>query len=160
MASLSGFLPISLFGTQVSASGVSIPLRRLQVELAFACRRGTPVFRRCLLDSRAAVSVVPLGIQQTFALTWQPLAGPWPAGLTNWMGVACEVGWIDVRHAIPQAPHLRGPFRLIAKFPQAAPAHLPGNVPILLGLNFLTDYLATIEFQCYQFPQAGTIVLP
>lgn len=153
-------LPISLAGATHTASGVSLPLLRLWVELAFARRSDVPLPRKCLLDTGAPVCVIPLGIHAPCDFDWQPVPGPWPPGLTTWMGVPCIVGRIDIWIPYAEAPFLLGPLQVIAKFVQATPAQLPGNIPILLGLNFLADYLAQTAFQCHTLPHAGSIVLP
>lgn len=159
MASAPTSLPITSSLVNHTAGGVTLPIVRLWVELALA-RRGTArLFRKCLLDTGAPVSVIPLAIQQAHSLDWQPLPGPWPAGLTSWLGAPCVLGRIDVWAPLPALPFLRGPLTLLAKFPQAQPAHVPGNVPILLGLNFLAAYQAWTSFHCHLPPKAGTIVL-
>lgn len=153
-------LPISAVRVLVSAAGVTIPISRLWVELAFARRADLPLRQNCLFDSGAPVCVIPFAIHNAGSFAWQPLPGPWPPGLTTWMGVPCIVGAIDVWVPIPEAPYLSGPLTCIAKLAQAMPGKVPANHPILLGLNFLADYRAENAFQCHTPPQAGSILLP
>ncbi len=153
-------MAISSTRTVLAAGGVSIPVLRLWVDLAFARRAGDPLLRECLIDTGAPLSVVPHHISQRDGLAWQPLSGPWPSGLTTWMGVPCAVGRTDVWVSLPDPPYFRGPFPFIAKFPQATPTNVSGAIPILLGLNFLADHSAEATFQCHTPPGAGSVVLP
>jgi hypothetical protein len=160
MAAAATALPISAVRTVHSAGGTAIPIIRLWVKLAFACRSGGPLARLCLLDTGAPVSVIPFEIHSRLGLAWVPLAGTWPSGLTIWQGVPCTVGKIDVWVPLPEQPYFRGPLPLIGKFAQATPAHVPGAVPILLGLNFLDDHCADVFLRCHAPGAAGAIVLP
>jgi hypothetical protein len=153
-------LPITSSLVPHTAGGVTLPIAHLWVELAVARRGAARLFRKCLFDSGAPVSVIPQATQQAQPLDWQPLPGPWPAGLLAWQGVPCALGQVEVWVPLPALPYLRGPLTLIAKFPQAHPVHVPATMPILLGLNFLAAYQAATSFQCHLPPKAGTIVLP
>jgi hypothetical protein len=130
------------------------------VELAFARQGAPPLVRKCLLDTGAPLCVVPFAIHATRNFDWQPLTGIWPPGFMNWLGVPCTIGRIDIWIPTAAAPYLAGPWTCIAKFPQATPANVPGNLPILLGLNFLADHSATVDFQCHALPNSGSILLP
>src|SRR3954462_9654611 len=88
-------LPITSAGWSHAAAGVWIPVVRLWVGLWFNRQGGTPMPRRCLLDTGAPLSIIPFEIHQKDQFAWQPLPGPWPRGFTTWMGVPCTVGRID-----------------------------------------------------------------
>lgn len=160
MAPAVPFLPILATDVTYSAAGIDIRAVRLWVEIGFSRRSGGCLFRRCLLDTGAPLSVVPLHVHQARDLNWQPLPGAWPPGLTTWSGVPCTLGIIDVWLPLSGDAQLRGPLRFIAKFAQATPAYLPANVPVLLGLNFLAEQRTDNSFQCHTAPQAGSILLP
>ena len=84
---------------------------------------------------------------------------PLASGLTTWFGVACTVGRMDAWVPLAGPPFLRGPFPFVAKFAHATPPHISGDLPILLGLNFLAEHRAETIFQCHTIPQA-VIALP
>jgi len=85
-------------------------------------------------------------------LTWQAL----PGVRTTWAGQPCDVGHIEVWLATDQPPSLRGPFSLLAKFPQSDP---PGDLmPDLLGLEFFLAHGAELEL--LPPPQQSRIRLP
>jgi hypothetical protein len=128
--------------------------------MGFARRRDVPLRRNGLLDSGAPLCVIPYAVHHVHNFDWQPLPGPWPSGFTQWQGVPCIVGQIAVWAPIAEAPYFRGPYNFIAKFAQATPHHLPANLPILVGLNFLADHKAETAFRCHTIPQAGSIILP
>ena len=144
----------------LSSGGESLALRRLWVEIGFENRVGLRRFSRCLLDTGAAVCVIPFMAQRNHSLLWQPLPGTWPPGMTTWMGVPCVLGEIQVWPVLTDPPYLQGPLRMIAKFPVATPHGVQSSIPIILGLNFLADYLAQTSFQCHSLPTAGVIELP
>jgi hypothetical protein len=103
------------------------------------------------LDTSAPVSVVSFHVHHQ-RLAWQPI----PGIKTTWAGQACDAGRVDMWLATSQSPYLRGPFSLLAKFPQSDP---PGDlVPVLLGLEFFLAHQA--EFQLFLPPQDGSILLP
>lgn len=160
MASGRWSVPISATDITSTASGCTIPLIRLWIELAFARRNERPLLRDCMLDTGAPLSVIPYAIHQSRNFKWQPIPGPWPPGLTTWFGVACAVGRMDVWVPLPGPPFLQGPFPFVAKFAQATPPHISGNLPILLGLNFLVDHQAEATFQCHTIPHGGSVILP
>jgi hypothetical protein len=153
-------IPIQSAGVIHSAGGISITALRLWAKLRFARLAQDPLTSPCLLDTGAPLSVVPYAVHHFRSFSWQPLPGPWVPGLTNWLGVPCSVGRMDVWIPIAEAPYYRGPFSFIAKFALATPSNVPPNLPILLGLNFLADHRAETEFQCHALPQAGAILLP
>jgi hypothetical protein len=160
MSSGSASVPIVASAMTVGTAGQSLTLSRLWVKLLFARRLGEPVFADCLLDSCAPLCVVPYRVHQVQGLAWQPLPGPWPPGLTTWSGVPCVMGTMDVWAPTRQAPFRRGPLTFVAKFALATPPQLTGVIPILLGLNFLADHRAEVDFQCHTIPNAGSIQLP
>ena len=83
---------------------------------------------------------------------WQRL----PGVKSIWAGQSCDVGRIDVWLPTNQAPFFRGPYSLLAKFPQGDPS---GDlVPILLGLEFFLSH--QLEFQMLLPPQQALIRLP
>ena len=97
------------------------------------------------------MSVVPFHVHHQ-RLAWQAI----PGIKTTWAGQPCALGRIHVWLPIDQSPYLRGPFSLLAKFPQSDPA---GDlVPVLLGLEFFLAHQA--EFQMLLPPQHGLIRLP
>src|SRR5262245_60980997 len=153
-------IPIESAAAVHSAHGFSVSTIRLWVKLSFERHTGPPLECNCLLDSGAPLSLVPFAVHNAESFVWQPVPGPWPLALTRWLGVPCEIGEMDVWLPTTVSPHLRGPFRFIAKFALATPPSAPSNMPILLGLNFLADHLADTSFQCYAMPHAGEIVLP
>jgi hypothetical protein len=63
----------------------------------------------CWLDTGAPLSVVPYYVHHQ-RLTWQPV----PGIKTTWVGLACDLGRIDVWFATSTPPYLRGPFSLLA----------------------------------------------
>ena len=153
-------LPISSTCLTQTAGAASIVAVRLWVELCFPCSAGKTLLRKCLLDSGAPLSVVPLAIHQTYSFVWKPVPGPWPRGFTSWLGVPCAIGEMEVWAPTAPLSGLQGPFKFAAKFALATPAKATAPLPILLGLNFLADHLAETMFQCYAMPQAGSILLP
>lgn len=159
MATGRGSVPITASGFTHAAAGGIIPVTRLWVDLAFARRGEKPLLRNCLLDTGAPLSVIPLATHDSRNFAWQPMPGPWPAGFTTWLGVACVIGQMDVWVPLPDPPFFRGPFAFIAKFAQATPPHISGDLPILLGLNFLIDHRAEATFQCHTIPHGGSIEL-
>jgi hypothetical protein len=145
--------PIDWSIQQISASGLSIPAARLQVTVYL----GSPPAKRhsprdlCWLDTGAPISVVPFHVHDQ-RLAWQPI----PGIRTTWAGQPCALGRIDIWLATHQPPFVRGPFSLLAKFPQADP---PGDlIPILLGLEFFLAHQA--EFQVLLPPRQGILSLP
>jgi hypothetical protein len=109
MAPGSVSLPISSAGVTHSAAGLRIPTLRLWVELAFARYVGSPLPCKCLLNSGAPLCIIPFAVHHTRNFAWQPLPGPWPSGLTTWLGVPCTLGRMDVWVPIPEVPFLSGP---------------------------------------------------
>jgi len=66
------------------------------------------------------------------------------------------VGHVDVWLGTQHAPFVRGPFSLLAKFPQSDPP--VDLMPVLLGLEFFLAHSA--EFELLVPPQQGSIRLP
>ncbi len=119
----------------ISVSGLTFSVARLQVPLYFATDPGgTPsLWQMAWLDTGAPLSVIPFCVQQQ-GLRWQTL----PGVRASWAGQRCDVGRIDIWLPTDQPPHVRGPFPLLAKFPQTDP---PGDpVPVLLGLEFFQTH--------------------
>jgi hypothetical protein len=74
----------------------------------------------------------------------------------TWAGQPCDLGRIDVWLASGQSAAVRGPFSLLAKFPQSDP---PGNLmPVLLGLEFFLSNQT--EFAMLLPPRQSVISLP
>jgi hypothetical protein len=137
----------------VSVSGVTFPVARLEVPLYLGTPPPSPRSPRdlCWLDTGAPISVVPFHVHHQ-RLAWQPLAGI----RSTWAGQPCGVGRIDVWLPTNRSPFLRGPFSLLAKFPQGdAPGDL---VPVLLGLEFFLAH--QLEFHMLLPPQQALIRLP
>jgi hypothetical protein len=153
-------LPISSAGYSHIASGYTIPVLRLWVDLMLPRQAGPLLLRPCLLDTGAPLCVVPYAVHTQFGLAWQPLPGPWPKGFTTWSGIPRTVGLMAAWLTQPQPPFVRGPLAFIAKFVQATPTQAIGNIPVLLGLNFLADHGAEVAFQCHTRPQAGSVQFP
>jgi hypothetical protein len=160
MAAARPTLAITSSGSTHSSAGVTIHIWRLWTELAFSRRDHSVFVRKCLLDSGAPVSVIPLRIHRLHDFAWQPLAGPWPPGLTTWMGVPCTVGRMNAWIPVPGSTSVHGPLPFVAKFAQAIPPNLPRNPPILLGLNFLADHQTDTNLQCRTSLPGGVITLP
>lgn len=138
---------------QVSLKNLTFPVARLEAPIFF----GTPPpgprspWDLCWLDTGAPLSVVPFHVHHQ-RLTWQPILGT----RTTWAGQPCDLGRIDVWLQTVQPPNLRGPFALLAKFPQSDP---PGDLaPVLLGLEFFLANQA--EFTLLLPPQRSLIRLP
>jgi hypothetical protein len=153
-------LPITSAQIVHIAGGQSIPVIRLWVELWFATTSGVGVRRDCLLDTGAPLCVVPYEMQRRHGFSWIVLPGPWPAGFMTWLGVPCLVGSMEVWGRAAGSAALIGPLRFVAKFAQASPRQLTGELPILLGLNFLAEHRAEVRLQCHTPPQAGVLELP
>jgi hypothetical protein len=132
---------------------MAVPIARLRVQVFFATNLpGQPLISQwCWLDTGAPLSVVPFSIHaQGFA--WRSVAGV----RTTWAGQSSEVGHIDIWLPVPDSAALKGPYSLLAKFPQSDP---PGNpVPVLLGLEFLLSHHAAVSL--LPAPQQGAILLP
>jgi hypothetical protein len=145
--------PVDWAITHVSISQFTFPIARLEVPLFLGAPPSSPHSPRdlCWLDTGAPLSVVPWFVHHQ-RLAWQPL----PGVRTTWAGQPCDVGRIDVWLPTTTAPHLRGPFSLLAKFPQSDP---PGDlVPVLLGLEF---FLANrLELEMLLPPLQALIRLP
>jgi hypothetical protein len=160
MPSATAPVPVSSTYATHAAAGHAVHAVRLWVEVGLARRSGGCVFCKCLLDTGAPLSVVPFAIHQSRDLAWQPVPGPWPTGFTTWFGVPCTVGAIEVWLPIPQSPYLLGPFTFLAKFAQAKSPSIPGNYPVVMGLNFLVDQRAEVALRCHPIPPAGSVSLP
>lgn len=131
----------------------TVPVARLKVPLFLGTPPPGPQSPRdlCWLDTGAPLSVVPFHVHHQ-RLAWQPLAGV----RTTWVGQPCDLGHIDAWLATEQPPYLRGPLRLLAKFPRRDP---PGDlVPVLLGLEFFLNHSA--ELALLPPPQRSIIRLP
>jgi hypothetical protein len=120
------------------------------------------VLRDCLVDTGAPVCVIPFSIHDTHDLLWQQVSDPALPRAATWFDVDCDLGRVRVWIPAPDGTVL-GPFFLIAKFPRGTPQTFRERripVPVLLGLNFLADTRAVVQFQCYQGPDAGNIYFP
>lgn len=160
MASDPSSLSITSTRDIYTAGGFTVPTIRLRIKLAFSRLADVPLGIECLLDTGAPLSVIPHAIHSNNRLAWQPLPGPWPPGLTTWLGVPCTLGRIDVWIPNHEAPLGRGPLSFVAKFAHATPPRISGALPILLGLNFLADHRAEVALQCHTIPDAGSLQLP
>ena len=154
-------IPIERTAKTAVIGGCSMTASRLWVAVEFSKRDGGSVMRDCLLDSGAPMSVVPFSFQQTYDLDWQIVSDP-SLPRAHWFDVECDIGQIDVW--LPDnTGSMAGPFTLVAKFPRATPRALRGphmHVPILLGLNFITDVHGEVHFQCHLPFDAGSIFIP
>jgi hypothetical protein len=138
---------------QVSLKNLPIPVARLKVPLYLGMPRPIPQSPRdlCWLDTGAPISGVPFHVHHQ-RLAWQPI----PEIRITWAGQPCDLGRIDIWLQTEQPPFLRGPFALLAKFPQSDP---PGDlVPVLLGLEFFLAHQA--EFTLLPPPKRSLIRLP
>src|SRR6266705_289183 len=145
--------PVAWSISPVSVSGVALPIARLKVPLYLGTPPPGPRSPRdlCWLDTGAPISIVPFHVHHQ-RLSWQLL----PGIKTTWAGQPCDLGRINVWLATDQAPYLRGPLSLLAKFPYQDP---PGDLmPVLLGLEFFLTHHA--EFELLLPPQPGLIRLP
>src|SRR5437588_830425 len=78
---------------------------------------------------------------------------PWSR---RWHGITCDVGYLDVWLSDQVTSSLRGPLKMLAKFPQRDP---PGvTVAVLIGLEFHLAHLAS--FNLDPPPQQGAIRIP
>jgi hypothetical protein len=94
--------------------------------------------------------VVPFHIHHQ-RLPWRPLGVQ-----ATWAGQVCDLGAIDVWFATTDGATVRGPFSVVAKYARGDP---PGDpVPVLLGLNFLLAYQASLALD--PPPGHGRIELP
>jgi hypothetical protein len=137
----------------VTVAGLTFPVGRLIVPLYLGSPPPGPESPRdlCWLDTGAPVSVVPFHVHHQ-RLTWQAI----PGVRTTWAGQPCDLGRVDVWLSTHQAPYLRGPWSLLAKFPHRDP---PGDLmPILLGLEFFLTHRAVFEMLLP--PHQGLIRLP
>jgi hypothetical protein len=82
-------LPIEIAEQDRTANGLQIQVRRLWVKVVFPDRHGNLLFSNCLLDTGAALCVVPWSHHQTNDLDWQPLPGSWPPSFLT--GKECHV---------------------------------------------------------------------
>lgn len=134
--------------------GLTISVARLSIDLYLPRLQASlpPVLTPCWLDSAAPLSVVPLLVQKQ-GIAWRPVVPPTTA---SWFGQTCDVGHIDVWLPTQQAPFLRGPFPMLAKFARRDPPH---NIPpLLLGLHFLLSLQATLHLD--PPPQDGVLSVP
>ena len=156
-------VPIYSRSWQLTAGAHTIPIVRLWVDIAFKRHQGEPLPRECLLDSGAPVSVIPHSIYDSSNFEWTELPGA-PLELTQWFGVPCKVGrievWLPVPQPPPQPPLQCGPYFFIAKFPEGTPKQFKDKaIPILVGLNFFADHQSELEFQCHLPPSAGSFFM-
>jgi hypothetical protein len=129
--------PVEWVIQPVTTSGLTLLVARLQVRLYLAMATTGPptVLQPAWLDTGAPLSVIPYHIHQK-GLRWQAI----PGIQVTWSGQRCDLGRIDVWLPTDQPSSLRGPFALLAKFPQSDP---PGDdVPVLLGLEFFLAHQA------------------
>jgi len=145
--------PVEWSIQQIAVGPVTIPAARLKVPVFLGNRPPNPSSPRdlCWLDTGAPVSIVPFHIHYQ-RLMWQPI----PGVTASWAGQTCDLGHVDLWLTIQQAPYLRGPFSLLAKFPRSDP---PGDLmPVLLGLEFLLAH----QLECERLlpPQHGILRLP
>lgn len=137
----------------LSVGNSTLSVARLKVALYLGAPPLGPQGPRdlCWLDTGAPVSVVPFHVHHQ-RLAWKPI----PGIRTTWAGQSCDLGRIEAWLTTEQPPYLRGPFALLAKFPQSDP---PGDlVPVLLGLEFFLTHQA--EFTLQLPPQHCVIRLP
>jgi len=131
----------------------TVPVGRLlgqvQVRTAFPGQR--LVSEGCWVDIGAPLTVVPFHVHHR-RLAWRPL----PNVSTTWLGQRCAVGEIDLWLPIRESPAPRGPFTVLAKFPLSDPPG--GRVPVLLGVEFLLTYQASL--QVLPPPQGGLLTIP
>ena len=161
MTGSSRFLtPLYLKEIAFRASTQTITARRLFVDLLFELRNGSLLHSRCLLDSGAPLCVVPFSVHNGQGLSWHSLPGPWPAGFRTWLGVRCTLGSVNVWLSRPGLPQFHGPIPLIAKFADVDPPNVKPPISVLVGLNFLADIKAHVNFQFHTPPHGGSIVLP
>jgi hypothetical protein len=145
--------PVDWSILQLSVANQTLPVARLKVPLYLGAPPPGPESSRdlCWLDTGAPISVVPFHVHHG-RLAWQSI----PGIRISWAGRPCDLGRTDVWLTTQQPPYLRGPFSLLAKFPQSDP---PGDlVPVLLGLEFFLAHRA--EFTMLSPPQHGRISLP
>lgn len=72
------------------------------------------------------------------------------------MGQGCELGHVDVWLPTHEAPYLRGPFTMLAKFARSDPPGKP--IPVLLGLEFILTHQVGVSLLTP--PRASTIMMP
>jgi hypothetical protein len=124
----------------ITIGTVTIAAARLKVPLYLGSAPPLPSTPRdlCWLDTGAPLSVVPFHVH-FHRVRWQPI----PGISASWAGQTCDLGYVHVWLTTQQAPFLRGPFSLLAKFPRSDP---PGDLmPVLLGLEFFLTHRAEFE---------------
>jgi hypothetical protein len=134
-------------------ANLTIPSARLDVELFLrSLLPGKKILaEQAWLDTGAPLSVIPFHVHHR-RLDWTAI----PGVKVTWAGQVCDLGIIETWLATEQSPSARGPFKLLAKFPQSDPPGTP--VPILLGLEFLISLQATLSLP--PPPQQGVIQVP
>src|SRR5262249_7830201 len=110
--------PVQWLLKSIHFGGLAVTVARVQVELFLPTAATSPptVSRWAWIDTAPPLSVVPFAVRQQGYL-WQPL----PGVQTTWNGVPCDVGHMDVWLSDQVTSSLRGPLKLLAKFPQHDP---------------------------------------
>jgi len=153
---------IAVAESAVLIGGCSLTARRLWLRIGFERSSGLPMLRRCLIDTGAPLSVIPLSIYTPHAFVWRQVNDPTiPPGQTSWNGVPADLGlisvWIPVEHG-----RVAGPFDMLAKFPRRpSAAELKGRdrPPVLVGLDFLASVTRSLGIDWQERPARGKIVL-
>lgn len=127
----------------------TVPVARLRFRVYFLTSSpSVPAMAEwCWFDSAAPLSVVPYCVHSQ-GLAWKPVAGV----QTTWASQTCDVGRINIWLPTSNPASVRGPFSLLAKFPQKDPPGPPA--PILLGLEFLLSYQASCAIRPLPRPSA------
>ena len=137
----------------IPLGGLAVAVARLRFRVHFltALPGSRAMAEWCWLDTAAPLSVIPFSVHSQ-GLAWRPLSGV----RTTWAGQPCAVGHIDIWLPTTDASGLRGPFSLLAKFPQSDSPGVP--TPILLGLEFLLAYQASLAL--WPPPRQGVLQIP
>ena len=145
--------PVSWTIPLLRLANLTIPSARLDVEVYL--RTILPgmqvVAEQAWLDTGAPLSVIPFHVHNR-RLDWKAI----PGIKVTWAGQVCALGTIEIWLPTEQFPSARGPFKLLAKFPQTDPSDNP--VPILLGLEFFIALQAGLSLP--PAPQQGVIQIP
>jgi hypothetical protein len=81
----------------------------------------------------------------------------WQGAVPDWRGIPCDIGRVELWLPCDDALTLR-PFSLLVLFPNQNP---PDWLPyVLLGVQFLTEYRATVTLGCSPTGSLGQLVIP
>jgi hypothetical protein len=109
-----------------------------------------------LLATEEPLSVIVSQIRDGLGLAVTPEPG-WTGPVPDWRGVPCTIGrarlWLPVEGGLPHRP-----FSLLVLLPRHDP---PDVLPyVLLGVQFLLEYEATVTLACSQVPVDGRLRIP